>query len=108
MVIDRKLLHEDLSVSKSLKLSAMLWFIGKIKFGLSEELMKYELFLTDIGHHPHFLAHNSINRWNFLSDNGNRIIFGLSSSVPVNTSAKVTFESYPRVRAGCQEKTTSD
>lgn len=52
MVIDRKLLHEDLSVSKSLKLSAMLWFIGKIKFGLSEELMKYELFLTDIGHHP--------------------------------------------------------
>lgn len=51
---------------------------------------------------------NSINRWNFLSDNGNRIIFGLSSSVPVNTSAKVTFESYPRVRAGCQEKTTSD
>lgn len=60
------------------------------------------------GHHPHFLAHNSINPWNFLSDNSNRIIFGLSSSVPVNTSEKVTFGSYPRVGAGCQEKKPSD
>lgn len=89
VVIDRKLLHEDLSVPKSLKLSAMLWFTGKIKFGQSDEIWNMSYFSQIFGHHPHFLAHNSTNPWNFLSDNSNRIIFGLSFSVPVNTSEKV-------------------
>ena len=51
--------------------------------------------------HPQFLAHRSQNPWNSLSDKGNEIIFGLLSSVPENTSGKVTSGSHAGMGAGC-------
>ena len=54
------------------------------------------------GLYPQLLAHRFPNPWNFLTYKSSGI-FSLSSPVPEKASEVVTFGSYPKMEADCQE-----